>query len=38
MASIGTEKNGRRRVLFVSSDGRRKTLRLCEIGDSECGA
>ncbi len=28
MASIGKEKNGRRRILFVAPDGKRKTIRL----------
>src|SRR3954449_178973 len=28
MASIGNDPNGRRRILFVSGDGSRKTIRL----------
>ncbi len=28
MATIGTESNGHRRILFVAGDGRRKTIRL----------
>lgn len=28
MATIGTDNNGRRRILFVDADGRRKTVRL----------
>ena len=28
MASIGKDKNGRRRILFVAPDGKRKTIRL----------
>ena len=28
MATIGNDKNGRKRILFVASDGSRKTIRL----------
>ena len=28
MATIGTEPGGRRRILFVAGDGKRKTIRL----------
>lgn len=31
MASIGTETNGRKRILFVSGDGSRKTIRLGKV-------
>jgi len=31
MASIGKDKNGLKRVLFVSEDGRRKTIRLGKV-------
>ncbi len=31
MASIGKDKNGRRRILFVAPDGKRKTIRLGKI-------
>ncbi len=37
MATIGTEPNGRRRILFVAADGSRKTVRLgeCSQRDAE---
>jgi len=34
MASIGNEPNGRKRVLFVAPDGKRKTLRLGKASES----
>jgi len=35
MASLANDKNGRRRILFFDSDGRRKTLRLGKISKRE---
>jgi len=35
MASIGNDQGGRRRILFVSSDGKRKTLRLGKCSKSD---
>jgi integrase len=37
MASIGNDKNGKRRILFVAPDGKRKTIRLgkCSQRDAE---
>jgi integrase len=37
MASVGNDKNGHRRILFVAADGRRKTVRLgkCSQGYAE---
>jgi len=33
MATIGTEPNGRRRILFVAADGSRKTVRLGKVSE-----
>jgi integrase len=34
MASIGTDPNGHRRILFVAGDGKRKTIRLGKVSHS----
>jgi integrase len=38
MASIGKDRNGRRRILFVASDGRRKTIRLGKVTAKQAAA
>lgn len=38
MASIGTEANGRRRILFVAGDGSRKTIRLGKMSGKQADA
>ena len=38
MASIGTETNGRKRILFVAGDGSRKTIRLGKASAKQAGA
>lgn len=38
MASIGRDENGRRRILFVAPDGKRRTLRLGEMNAKQADA
>ena len=38
MATIGTESNGRRRILFVAGDGKRKTVRLGKVSQRQAEA
>ncbi len=38
MASIGNDKNGRKRFLFVAGDGKRKTIRLGELSRKQAEA
>jgi len=38
MASIGKDKNGHRRILFVALDGKRKTIRLGKVSQRAAGA
>ena len=38
MASIGKDRNGRRRILFVDSDGSRKTIRLGKVTAKQAAA
>ncbi len=38
MASIGTDPNGHRRILFVAGDGKRKTIRLGKVSQRQAEA
>jgi hypothetical protein len=38
MAAIGSDSNGRKRILFVASDGKRKTIRLGQATAKQAGA
>ena len=38
MATIGTDPNGRRRILFVAGDGKRKTVRLGKVSQRQAEA
>ena len=38
MASIGTDPNGRRRILFVGGDGKRRTVRLGKVSQRQAEA
>src|SRR3954451_5637121 len=38
MASIGSDPNGRKRILFVAGDGRRMTVRLGEVSAKQADA